>query len=161
MPELIHIRGEGGAIFQMALPLPKPIQQRLDKGYLSRVNPDGTPYRGPRPAGPDGPDGPAAGGTALTRGETPRPPKTALKPQWVGWAVAVHGLDPEIADGMTKGDLMDLPATPPAPAAPPQGERPADDAPKAEWVEYTVRRGQLSREDAEVYTRDDLIDLMS
>lgn len=44
MTETIHVRGEGGAIFPMALPLHPAIQQRLDGGALARVNEDGTPW---------------------------------------------------------------------------------------------------------------------
>lgn len=161
MAQTIHVRGEGGSIIPMDLPLPDAIAQRMAKGYLQRVNADGTPYTGLHEAAPTTPAGTPAGdgGSALTRGETPRPAKAAPKPQWVAWAVAVHGLDPEEADGMTRADLMDLPPAPVKPAAGPGG-LPAPDAPKSAWVEVVVGRGLLSREDAEAFTREDLIDLV-
>jgi hypothetical protein len=37
--------------------------------------------------------------------------------------------------------------------------RPADSAPKAEWVAYTARTQQMTREDAANYTKADLIDM--
>lgn len=44
MAEVIHVRGEGGGVWPMDLPLSPPIQQRFDRGELTRVNEDGTPY---------------------------------------------------------------------------------------------------------------------
>ncbi|WP_432589943.1 hypothetical protein ABVG11_34275 [Streptomyces sp. HD1123-B1] len=161
MADTIHVRGEGGQIIEMSLPLPEPVEDRLIKGQLRRVNADGSPYTGST-ASPV-----AAGeqGSALTRGETPRPPATARKAEWVGWAVGVHGMDPEAAEAMTKQDLMDLPehpadpdTTPAAPAAVRPGQ-PPQDAPKSEWIAYIVSTGQLSAEDAANYTKADLIDM--
>jgi hypothetical protein len=172
----IHVRGEGGQIIKMDLPLPESIQDRLTKGLIRRVNPDGSPYAGQAPA-PE-PDmqvtGSAAASSALTEGRTPRPAATARKAEWVGWAVGVHGMDPEDADAMTKQALMELPELPQQPVVPelpsvqtpdttPGGAdgRPAEDADKSEWIAYVVRRGLLSADDAANYTRDDLIDLAS
>ncbi|OII64595.1 hypothetical protein BJP40_19845 [Streptomyces sp. CC53] len=107
MPETIYVRGEGGSIIAMDLPLPEGIQQRYDRGQLVRVNPDGTPYSSPPAAAPD-PDGPA-------------------------------------------------PESGPAPDG---GDRPAQAAPKAEWIAYVARRGLLSADDAANYTKADLIDLI-
>lgn len=39
--------------------------------------------------------------------------------------------------------------------------RPADSAPKAEWVQYIARTHHMSREDAANYTKADLIDMAS
>jgi hypothetical protein len=50
MAETIHVRGEGGGIFPMELPLHPAIQQRCDQGALTRVNEDGTPWTEPAPA---------------------------------------------------------------------------------------------------------------
>jgi hypothetical protein len=44
VPDTIHVLGEGGVVFEMALPLHEAIQGRLDAGELRRVNADGTPY---------------------------------------------------------------------------------------------------------------------
>lgn len=164
MAESIHVRGEGGQVIEMDLPLPEPIADRVTKGYLRRVNADGTPYTGAAlPAG-DGPR-PDAGGSALTNGVPPRPGKNEVKAAWVGWAVNVHGLEPDVAEDMTKGDLMELPDVP-ADAADTgalgtgRGGKPAEDAPKSEWVAYVVSQGQMSADDAAAFTRDDLIDLV-
>jgi hypothetical protein len=164
MADTIHVRGEGGQIIEMGLPLPEPIADRFTKGQLRRVNADGSPY-----AGSTGPAAAAAvedNGSALTRGQTPRPAANARKAEWVGWAVGVHGLDPEDAEEMTKQDLMDLPEQPApadAPAAAESGRvgRPAEDAPKSAWIAHVVSLGLLSAEDAANYTKDDLIDLAS
>lgn len=172
----IHVRGEGGQIIKMDLPLPESIQDRLTKGLIRRVNADGSPYAGQAPA-PE-PDvhvtGSAAASSELTEGRTPRPAANARKAEWVGWAVGVHGMDPEDADAMTKGDLMELPELPKQPVVPelpsvqtpdtsPVGGdgRPSEDADKAEWIGYVVRLGKLSAEDAANYTKADLIDIAS
>lgn len=162
MAESIHVRGEGGQIIEMSLPLPEPISDRLTKGLLRQVNTDGSPYSGPG-AVEWSEFTVGERGSALTEGRTPRPDKTARKAEWVGWAVAVHGLDPEKADGMTKGDLMDLPEHPAPADADALGRpgRPSEDADKSEWISYVVSLGMASAEDAANYTKDDLIDLAS
>jgi hypothetical protein len=88
----IHIRGEGGSVFLLDLPLHESIEHKLLKGIVQRVNADGSPYAG---------DGPAAAGLP-----TSRPANGAVKAVWVGWAVAC-GAATEAADGMTKADLID------------------------------------------------------
>ena len=158
MAETIHVRGEGGQIITMALPLPEPIADRLTKGQLRRVHADGSPYTSDTAAATAAVDG----GSALTEGRTPRPGAGARKAEWVGWAVGVHGLDPEKAEDMTKQDLMDLPDQPSDPDAgltAAGAGRPDEDAPKSEWMAHVVSLGLLSAEDAANYTKDDLIDL--
>lgn len=86
MAETIHVRGEGGAVIAMDLPLPEAIQERLTKGLLRRVNADGTPYEELASVQP--------------------PAKTASKAEWVGWAVSL-GAAVEDAEGMTKTDLVE------------------------------------------------------
>ncbi|MEU9606157.1 hypothetical protein [Streptomyces sp. NPDC048057] len=90
----IYVRGEGGTIFRMDLPLPEPIADRLAKGALRRVNEDGTPYVEPAEAS-------GVPGLPLTE-----PARTAPKTSWVGWAV-VQGATADDAEAMTKGDLID------------------------------------------------------
>ncbi|RPK85067.1 hypothetical protein [Streptomyces sp. ADI98-10] len=106
MAETIHLRGEGGHIFTMDLPLPEGIGERYERGLLVRVDSDGTPTQ-PGPA----PEAPA--------------PVPVTEP---------------VAGGQN---------------------RPALNAPKAEWVACVVARGLLSAEDAENYTKADLIDMVS
>lgn len=43
----------------------------------------------------------------------------------------------------------------------PDPDRPAANAPKAEWVIYIARTQHMSREDAANYTKADLIDMAS
>lgn len=94
MSESIYIKGEGGMVIKMDLPLPSHIAQRLTKGQIHRVNADGTPYTGLESAGP-------VQGPPLTQ-----PAQSAQKADWVGWAV-VCGADAEEADAMTKADLIE------------------------------------------------------
>jgi len=165
MAKTIHVRGEGGQVIAMDTPLPEPIAERLTKGLLRRVNADGSPYTclQPSAAAADGEQDTEAAAATLTEQGRARPAANARKAEWVGWAVHVHGMDPEDAEEMTKADLMELPELPSeqTPDAPPAGGngRPAEDADKSEWIAYVVRRGLLSAKDAANYTRDDLIDL--
>ncbi|GHH83849.1 hypothetical protein [Streptomyces capitiformicae] len=163
----VFIRGEGGAVFEVTPSKMTPdMKRRLMLGYLRQVNADGSPLRESAPAAPAAP----AGGSALTQGQVPRPAKSAPKKDWVLYGVAVLGLDAEVAEGMTRQELIDLPAdhaqhpgpTPGAAAsATPAASRPDEDAPKAAWVDHIVKQGLLSREDAEAYTKDDLIAMVS
>jgi len=93
-PATVHILGEGGSVFELALPLHETIAEKLAKGHVRRVQPDGTPYvEGDRPeAVPSLPES--------------RPALNAVKAEWVGWAV-VQGLKPDEAEGLTKADLIE------------------------------------------------------
>jgi hypothetical protein len=95
--DTIHVRGEGGTIFEMGLPLPPGVQQRLDAGAITRVNADGTPHA-PAAEDPDLDQGPY---------ETPRPSSSANKPDWVVYAVS-RGMSVNDANGHTKGELIEL-----------------------------------------------------
>jgi hypothetical protein len=99
MAETIHLRGEGGGIHAMDLPLPEPIEERLRKGMLQRVNEDGSLYTEPS-------DDDQVPAPPLTE-----PARSASKADWMGWAV-VQGADAEEADGMTKADLIEKYGTP-------------------------------------------------
>lgn len=124
----VHILGEGGTVFELSLPLHESIAERLAKGYIRRVMPDGSPYvEGERPDGvPSLPD--------------TRPNVNAVKAEWVGWAV-VNGLTPDEAEALTKTDLIErfgaggeAPSDPPADPSgeQPPADPPADPAPPAE-----------------------------
>lgn len=86
MPEQVHVLGEGGVVHVMDLPLPEAIQDRVTKGYLPLVDPDGA--------------------VDLTKGEPSAPSKTAAKAEWVGWAVH-NGMTPDDAEALTKADLIE------------------------------------------------------
>lgn len=94
MAETIYVRGEGGAVIAMDLPLPEGIADRLTKGLIRRVNEDGTPYVERKDDG-------------VPALPTKTPAKNAPKAEWVGWAVA-QGAAPEDAEASTKGDLVEL-----------------------------------------------------
>ncbi|MEV7584395.1 hypothetical protein [Streptomyces erythrochromogenes] len=131
MAETIYVRGEGGAIIAMDLPLPEGIAERYERGQLPRVHSDGSPYTPPAPRAPaPTPQAPGPGGDG--------PP------------------DPDPGTGTE-------PAAPPTapPAAPRGADRPAVNAPKAEWIAYVVASGLHSAEDAANYTKADLIDMVS
>jgi hypothetical protein len=87
--ETIHIVEGEGAVIELALPLHEAIADRLAKGYIRRVNPDGTPY-GAKPV--------------------ERPALTARKADWVRYAVD-QGMKPDDAEALTKQDLIDRYAT--------------------------------------------------
>ncbi|MFD4527850.1 hypothetical protein ACFWP7_28750 [Streptomyces sp. NPDC058470] len=103
MAETIHVRGEGGAIFAMDLPLPESIAERYERGLLVRVHSDGTPYH-PGPAAPSE-DG---GGSDLTAGKSPRPGVNASKSEWIAYVVGQGHLSAEDAANLTKADLIEL-----------------------------------------------------
>lgn len=86
MSDTIHILGEGGNIFEMSLPLSEPIADRLHKGYLKVVKPDGTPV--------------------VEKTERRKPYANEPKKDWVAWAVH-NGMDPDDADAATKQDLIE------------------------------------------------------
>ena len=88
-----YFRGAGGVIWEMRLPLSGDMADQLTKGYLSRVNEDGTPYVPAGAASPE-PEGP--------------PGANASKAQWVGFAHRVHGISIDEAEALTKNDLMEL-----------------------------------------------------
>lgn len=111
MAETIYLRGEGGGIHAMDLPLPEPIEERLRKGMLQRVNKDGSPYTEPSPEKPTSAGKVPDPGTQVPGPPLTEPAKTANKADWVGWAV-VKGATAEEADGMTKGDLIEKYGTP-------------------------------------------------
>lgn len=92
MTESIHVRGEGGMVIKMDLPLPDHIEHRLKGGHIRRCNEDGSPWRG---------DDEEIG--ALP---TKAPGARGSKADWVAWAVA-QGATPDEAEGMTRQDLMD------------------------------------------------------
>lgn len=86
MTETVHILGEGGGIFTLSLPLSEPIADRLFKGYLKRVNADGTPW--------------------VEKTERRKPYANESKANWVSWAVH-NGMKPDDADALTKTDLIE------------------------------------------------------
>ncbi|MGN8049553.1 hypothetical protein ACTJKO_07650 [Curtobacterium sp. 22159] len=90
----IHVRGQGGQVVALDLPLHPDIAKRLERGQLRRVKPDGSLYEEhERPL--DAPDLPEN-----------RPALSALKPAWVGWAVK-NGMPVDEAERATKDDLIE------------------------------------------------------
>lgn len=93
--QTVFIKGEGGGVFELSLPLHETIEDQLRKGTSVRCNEDGSPYV----IGSDGePVTPAP--------PTERPADDADQTAWIGWAV-VNGCTPDDAAAMTKQDLID------------------------------------------------------
>lgn len=100
--ETAFYRGEGGVVWQMDLPLSDNMREKVTKGYLTRVaNEAGDPYV--EPAAPDSGETPPPPGPPAVA----RPPQSASKAEWVGYAVRAHGVLPDDAEAMTKQDLID------------------------------------------------------
>jgi hypothetical protein len=102
----IFVRGEGGGVFKLSLPLHETIEDRMRKGHIVQVLEDGSPL-------------PHEDGEDLIPGlPGVRPTKNAPKAEWVGWAVA-QGAEVEAAEAMTKTDLIDAYGADKAPDASP------------------------------------------
>lgn len=86
MAETVFIRGEGGGVIEMSLPLHEAIADRLTKGYLRVVNADGTELDDVK--------------------ELTRPLVTARKIEWIAYAVH-NGEKPDDAEAYTKQDLIE------------------------------------------------------
>jgi hypothetical protein len=101
-----HFRGEGGVVFEMDLPLSEIMAEKITKGYLVRVNADGSPYAEQDPVR--------------------RPAQSAPKAEWVGYAVRVYGMTPDDAEALNKADLIDRygRTDPPASTPPPASDDP-------------------------------------
>lgn len=65
MAEIIYLQVAGGAVMPHDAPLHWAIQEQLDKGYVARVNEDGTPWTPPAPESPADPDEVPAGSVAV------------------------------------------------------------------------------------------------
>lgn len=107
--ETIHVRGEGGAVIEMALPLPEGIADRYARGLLKRVNADGSPYTGP--AAQETPT-PGSDGDEDQEPQVPtggeRPPQAAPKAEWIAYVVRTGRLSAEDAANYTKADLIEI-----------------------------------------------------
>ncbi|MEU0133396.1 hypothetical protein ABZ172_05045 [Streptomyces sp. NPDC006296] len=115
MAETIHVRGEGGSVFAMSLPLPEGIAERYERGLLVRVNEDGSPYAGaPAPAprdpdaSPDTPPAAAPDSEPVPAGAAGRPAVNAPKSEWIAFVVSQGHLSAEDAANYTKADLIDM-----------------------------------------------------
>ena len=91
----IFIRGEGGGIHKLDLPLHEAIAGRMRSGHIQRVNEDGSPIV-------------VGDGESSVPGLVDAvPAKSAVKADWVSWAVRC-GADPDDAQAATKQDLIDF-----------------------------------------------------
>lgn len=114
MAETIHVRGEGGHIFAMDLPLPEGIADRYERGLLVRVNEDGSPHAGapasaptPVPQDPDAePTDPGPEPVPVDTGG--RPAVNAPKSEWITHVVSKGLLSADDAANYTKADLIDM-----------------------------------------------------
>lgn len=141
--EEIVLRGSAGAPFRTVVGNPfsrEAVERRLGTGEWTW--PDEDP---PEPTVPDGPR-----------------PRTEAKSK----------PDPDAESGpQPRTELLSEPDERDEPGPQPRQEivsspdtrtgagRPPVNAPKAEWIDYVVRQGKLSREDAANFTKADLIDM--
>lgn len=93
------IRGENGMLNVFDVPLPLGIEHRLNRGDLTRVFEDGTPWAEPSEA--EEPD-PAA----LPPDAPALPKRTENRAVWTEFAVS-QGMDRAEAVGMTKAELIE------------------------------------------------------
>lgn len=100
MAETIHVRGEGGSVIPMDLPLHPDIAKRLEAGQLRRVDADGSPYREPEP--------PEADVEPDDDGEPKRPAKAASKDDWLAYVLAALDMEAAEVESLTKADLIAL-----------------------------------------------------
>lgn len=103
--ETIHVRGEGGSVIAMDLPLPHDIAARYDAGLIVRVNVDGSEWSGaalpPEKIGAvpeSAPTDPAAAPV--------RPAVAAKKADWVAYVVATGALAEADAEKLNKDELI-------------------------------------------------------
>lgn len=101
MAEQLWIKGENGSLQVFDLPLPLGIQDRLDRGDLTRVNKDGSPWHEPDEEVLEPPHG------DLPPDAPPLPKKTENRATWVEFAVS-QGMDREQAASMTKAELIEV-----------------------------------------------------
>ena len=115
----IFVRGESGAIWEMDLPLPESIQDRLNAGKLVRVNQDGSSWTGVTEDTTVTRGSTVTAGAKTAKDEIPgieededpdpavakRPADNAPVAEWKSYAVT-RGADAKQADGMTKPELI-------------------------------------------------------
>lgn len=134
--ESIFIRGEGGSIFKLDLPLHESIEERLLKGYIVRVaNAKGDAYVE------------TADGSLLVE----RPAVSAQKKTWVGWAVAEstrrgNPITPDDAEALTRDDLIERYGTDPVTQTPEQIAEAAKIATDQAEVEAKVETERVEAE---------------
>lgn len=137
--ETVRLRGSGGALFLTVVGTPfskETIERRLGTGEWTW--PDEEPPQPPEPEGPR-PRTEAKSEPGPDAGPGPQPrTETLSKPDRDG-----PGPQP-------RQETVSRPGT---------GGRPPVNAPKSEWIDYVVRQGKASREDATNFTKADLIDM--
>jgi hypothetical protein len=94
--DIAYLQIAGGSVQEHSLPLHWAVQGQLDKGYIARVNEDGSPWTEPAPE-PEEPLGPK------------EPAKNASKADWAAYAKAIDDeLTDEDIEGMTRDGLAEL-----------------------------------------------------
>jgi hypothetical protein len=106
MAESIYVRGEGGSIILMDLPLPEAIQQRFDAGLIVRVNEDGSAWSDSAPEPTPEPDVEDADELAKDDVGPVRPDRANPKARWVEYAQLVSDLTREEAEALNKVELI-------------------------------------------------------
>ena len=138
--EEVLLRGSAGALFRVTVGQPFTrdlIERRLKAGEWSW---------------PDSEPGAAAEGQPEPRTEEkskPDPDEDSPKPRT---EIESEGGDGDKPGPQPREEVVSSPGDD-------DPERPAQSAPKSEWVAYVARTQHMSREDAANYTKADLIDM--
>ena len=111
-PEVWLVRGEGGDIIPMSLPLGEGIAARIRSGACVRVNPDGSPWTEPvEQVAPASlaeklADDELAKQRVEQPGVLPRPRVNDAKPRWVAYAASTGDITESAAEDLTKDELV-------------------------------------------------------
>lgn len=112
MAETVLMRGEGGSVIAMDLPLPHEIQERVNAGLIVRVNKDGSLWSD-KPAKPphvetDEEAKAREDAEDLERPIGPvKPAQNASKAQWQDYAKLSSDVDHDEIESMTKAQLVE------------------------------------------------------
>ena len=175
--EVWLIRGEAGDITPMSPPLGEGIAQRLRTGALVRVNPDGSRWEAPahQPAAPPGSLVEKRADEAkaeAAKNDVLMPALGAPKAQWVLYAASTGRITPDAAEDLTKDELIVRFGEQPEPSSRPRPKRvdtdgddadlgpvrPAQNAPKAQWVLFAELVSDLSHDEALALTKAELVE---
>ncbi|MFJ2949123.1 hypothetical protein ACIO8H_16065 [Streptomyces sp. NPDC087226] len=140
--EEVLLRGGAGALFRVTVGQPFTrdlIERRLESGEWS------WPGSEPKPAEQGEPEPRTEEKSKPAPGEDSPKPRTELKSE----RGDADEPGPHPREEIVSGAVDDDP------------DRPAQSAPKADWVVYVARKQHMSREDAANYTKADLIDMVS
>jgi hypothetical protein len=112
MVESIYVRGEGGSIIKMDLPLPEGIQQRFDAGLIVRVHRNGALWDDKPESEPHVETDEEREAREQAEDEARpvgpvKPSRADSKAQWVDYAKLSSDVDHDEIESMTKAQLVE------------------------------------------------------